>query len=728
MTVDGFSRLAPPIQRALWQMGWSNLRPIQDRAIEVLFDSEHDLVISARTAAGKTEAAFLPILSQICQAPTESVRAIYVGPLKALINDQFRRLEVLCQDAEISVHRWHGDVAGDLKRRLIDRPSGVLLITPESLESLFVNHSASLKRLFHSLSFVVIDESHALHGTERGTHLRSLLHRLEPIALAQFRLVALSATLGDPSASREWLRSREPERVVVIEDRDTKKTVRFGIFGYRRPGRTVAEEQNSEIEDAAPPARLTEDLYATFHDSKNLIFANSRADVEWYGDQLNVHAKEAGRPGQFLVHHGSLNRTMREQTEALMHGQVPYTTVCSSSLELGIDIGNVASIGQISCPWSVSSLVQRLGRSGRGEGEAQCMRVYIVEDESSPDMHLCDRLYCELLQSVALAELMRQRWTEPPADHAFDFSTLVQQILSVLTETGGARADQLFDLLVLRGAFGAVDKGIFTDILRSIARHDLIEQTRQGDLILGLEGERIVNHYDFYSAFATAPEYDVIHANTSLGSLPLRYLPAVGEQLIFAARRWQVAEIDHRHGRLWVVPAQQRRKPRFQGSAGEIHAQVREAMRDALFVERPAPYLNSEAAQMLAEACTTAREAGLLQSNVVQSSADSTLWFTWTSTQAHRTLGLMLEAVGLSATDRAIAWDVKCSRKELVDVHEKLLNGATKPNVSELLAHLIEPKCRRKYDFYLTDELLITSLAAEAIDLSGALDCLRTMR
>jgi ATP-dependent Lhr-like helicase len=725
VTVDGFSRLAPSIQRALWQMGWSNLRPIQASAIEVLLDSERDLVISARTASGKTEAAFLPILSLISQAPAASVRAIYVGPLKALINDQFRRLEVLCQHTEISVHRWHGDVAGDLKRRLIDQPSGVLLITPESLESLFVNHTGSLKRLFHSLSFVVIDELHALHGTERGTHLRSLLHRLEPIALAHFRLVALSATLGDPSASREWLRYREPERVVVIDDHNATKTVRFGIFGYRRPIGHVTEAEDSEAEDAAPPPQVTEQLYATFRDSKNLIFANSRADVEWYGDQLNVHAKEAGRPGQFLVHHGSLNRTIREQTEELMQGRVPYTTVCSSSLELGIDIGNVAAVGQIGCPWGVSSLVQRLGRSGRGEDEPQCMRVYIVEDESSPDMHLCDRLYSELLQVVALAELMRQRWVEPPAENSFDYSTLVQQILSVLTETGGAPAEQLFDRLVRRGAFRSVDQSIFTKILRSIAKHDLIEQTSRGDLILGLEGERVVNHYDFYSAFATPAEYDVIYAGTSLGSLPLRYLPTVGEQLIFSARRWQVTEIDHRRGRIWLVPAQGRKKPKFQGSAGEIHARVRETMREALLGEWAAPYLNSEGTQMLADARRSAREAGLHQSNLVQSSADATLWFTWTSTQAHRTLGLMMGVLGLSRTDRSLAWEVKCARKELVDALDKLLSAA--PEAGSL-ARLIEPKCRRKYDSYLTDEILITSLAAEAIDASAALDVIRNVR
>ena len=172
--MDAFSRLAEPMQRILWSMGWQALRPMQERAIEAVLRTDSDLILAAPTASGKTEAAFLPILSAILADPTSSVRAMYVSPLKALINDQFRRLEDLCEYAEIPVHRWHGDVAAASKQKLIERPSGVLLITPESLESLFINRSSALPRLFRHLSFVVIDELHAMLGRERGTHLRSL--------------------------------------------------------------------------------------------------------------------------------------------------------------------------------------------------------------------------------------------------------------------------------------------------------------------------------------------------------------------------------------------------------------------------------------------------------------------------------------------------------------------------------------------------------------------------
>jgi ATP-dependent helicase Lhr and Lhr-like helicase len=235
MATDAFSLLAEPLRRALWRMQWTALRPIQVDAIRAVLQTKDDLIISARTASGKTEAAFLPILSRVLDQPFGSVRAMYVGPLKALINDQFRRLEELCEHAEIPVHRWHGDVAQSQKHALFDQPSGILLITPESLESLFVNRSTRLPGLFRHLSFVVIDELHAFIGRERGTHLRSLLYRLERHAETGYRIAALSATLGDLSGTAAWLRPGHAERVQIISDLSEQKAVRYRIYGYLRP-------------------------------------------------------------------------------------------------------------------------------------------------------------------------------------------------------------------------------------------------------------------------------------------------------------------------------------------------------------------------------------------------------------------------------------------------------------------------------------------------------------
>jgi ATP-dependent Lhr-like helicase len=168
-------------------MQWTNLRPLQVDAIRYLLQTEGDAILSAATASGKTEAAFLPILSKIAAQPRDSVRVIYVGPLKALINDQFGRIEELCNHLDVPVHRWHGDVPASKKAKLVQNPGGVLLITPESLESLFINRSSALRSLFGGLEFVVVDELHSFLDNERGLHLRSLLSRLNGVAVLPFR-------------------------------------------------------------------------------------------------------------------------------------------------------------------------------------------------------------------------------------------------------------------------------------------------------------------------------------------------------------------------------------------------------------------------------------------------------------------------------------------------------------------------------------------------------------
>jgi len=750
MSTDAFEQLAEPIRRVLWEMRWIDLRPIQKRAIGVIAGSEHDLLISARTAAGKTEAAFLPILSHICDNPAESVRAVYVGPLKALINDQFRRIEDLCRHAEIPVHRWHGDVGSGQKKALLTRPSGVLLITPESIESLLVNQSSALESLFKHLAFVVIDELHSLIGCERGTHLRSLLHRLESLSDKPFRLVGLSATLGDLPLTTRWMRPDNPQNVEILEDVQSKKEIQFQILAYRKAEQTAENKH-------APPEAMSLDMYRAFRDTKNLIFANAKKDVEIFGDQLNQYAEQEGLPERFLVHHGSLSQQIREHVEQQMQQDVPHTTVCSATLELGIDIGNVAAVGQIGCPWSVGSLVQRLGRSGRKDSQPHCLRLYVLEDKLAADSTLCERLFPDLLRSVALAELMFQKWVEPPDLPRYDFSTLTQQLLSVIAQTGGTSASELFDRLVTHGAFRGIDQAVFADLLRGLGKKDLIEQMDTGELILGLAGEKIVRHYSFYSAFATQAEYRVVHGSTELGTLPIRSLPKVGDQILFAGRRWMIGALDSQRQEITVAPAKGRKVPQFQGAEGIIHPRVREMMRSVLFAETlvdarssinsetvksiadqakpdqaaadaamarvPESYLNETGRAMLTAARQTAREAGLDRAPFVPLSEGGTLWLTWTGTRIHDTLLLLAKQAELKCKDHSgIALEFALSPSELQLALRQMLTSATDPIE---LASLHEPQQQRKYDEYIPEKLLTLGHAHDTLDVPGALRLLK---
>ncbi len=714
-----FDLLARPIQRSLWDMKWEALRPIQEAAIREITSTQRDVVISAKTAAGKTEAAFLPILSHLTTRPESSIQALYVGPLKALINDQFGRLDRLCERAEIAVHRWHGDVDAGKKQRTLQKPEGVLLITPESLEAIFVRRSTEVNRLFRHLSFVVIDEIHSFVGRERGTQLRNLLYRLEQRIGRDFRMVGLSATLGNAFPIYQgFLRPNEPERVTQLVDNADTKGLLYRIHAYL----IGKEGADHDTAPPPPPVAMIDDMMESFAGRTNLLFTNSRSDIEGLADSLNRRCQEMGRPQEFLVHHGSLSKEVREYAEEAMRGQRPFTTICSATLELGIDVGNVTCVGQLGAPWSASSLIQRVGRSGRREGESQRMRVFLKEYEATATSSLVDRLYPGVLQAIALTELMLQAWVEPPSNVELDLSTTTQQLLSILAETGGIRIPQLFERLVTKGQFRSLASATFVDLLRCLKNTELVEQLPEGEVVLAPKGERIVNHYDFYSAFATPQEYSVIWQSRTLGRLPIDGVPNPGEFLLFAGRRWRVVGVDHEATQIAVTPAKAGKVPRFSGEGGAIHAEVRRKMRHVLFCDEVYPYLNDQAANFLAQARTAARDSCIDRQSLVPTGPTQCLWFTWAGTRVDTTLQLMAKTIGLESSTgfgaESIALQFSVGIERVVDAFKRI--AATPPTALSLAA-TVPNKRTRKFDWCLSDELLTQAIASGTLDQPGAL-------
>jgi ATP-dependent Lhr-like helicase len=722
-----FARLHPKLQESLYAMRWTKLRPIQIDAIHEILDGDGDLIISARTAAGKTEAAFLPILSRMVDDHEGSVRAVYAGPLKALINDQFLRLERLCEEAKIPVHKWHGDVRPTAKRRLLDRPSGVLLITPESIESLFVNHPQMLSRVFARLGFFVIDEIHSFLGTERGAHLRSLLTRLAAKSREPVRRVGLSATLGAPEAARRWLRAAAAERVCFLEDtRD--KGIRLRLSGYLRPHQAPRPWAPSEedVEKLSAEDPLLSDVFTAFQGKAALIFANQKSRIEACADFARRAAERRGLPNHFRVHHGSLSRSEREETEDALRSDSSMATFCSSTLEMGIDVGNVKSVGQIGAPWSVNSLAQRLGRSGRKEGESSEIRMYIEEEAPGPNDSIVSRLFPSLLQSVAMTELLLGKWYEPAEIDRLHLSTLVQQVMSVIAESGGAGADQLHAVLVASGAFPSVDDATFMRVLRSMGKADLIEQTAEGLLILGLLGERIVRSRDFYIAFIVPEEYRVTHEGRHIGNLASAPDLAIDGYLILTGRRWKILDVDPGRKVILVEPSSGGRAPAFWGTGGhDIHPAVRERMRSLLLAEEMPIYLDPTAQAMLASARAAAREADLGHQCFVPD-GPGTIWFTWAGSRIQRTLaGLGRYSDGMDVHDEGIALAFKKTKED--KIREKY-RGFLKvcPDAEELASQFSE-RAQEKYEPFLSGELQSQVFASHCLDLEGALRIIETL-
>ena len=550
---SSFELLDRRVQRWVYEREWTDLHEIQERSIPTVLERGSDLIVSASTAAGKTEAAFLPIASSLCSEPVEvGLGALYISPLKALINDQYQRLELLCDGAGLELNSWHGDIGAGVKRRVREEPRGILLITPESVESIFVNYGTSAPRIFGALRYVVVDELHAFIGSERGRQLQSLLHRIELAGRRSPMRVGLSATLGELSVAGEFMRPGGGDRVEIIESAGGRRELRVQLRGYRG-----AEPEREAPEDAADPDReqIARHLYGHMRGKDNLVFANSRASVEEFADLLRKRSEAERVPVEFFPHHGNLSKGLREEVEGFLRDPGrPATAICTSTLELGIDVGSVASVGQIDPPFSAAALRQRLGRSGRKPGDPSVLRMYVIESPLEPGASPRDELREGLVQSIALIEALIEGWFEPPIDDALHLSTLIQQVLSVIAQHGGARADQIWSALCGEGPF-ALGREDFVVLLRGLVVREAIDQTADGDLHLGPRGEQLVNHYSFLSAFETAEEYRLVNDGREIGSMPV-YSPLTDESfLIFGGRRWKVVAVDDERRVITVVRA-----------------------------------------------------------------------------------------------------------------------------------------------------------------------------
>jgi ATP-dependent Lhr-like helicase len=693
-------------------MKWTHLRPLQVQAIHAILSGNEHLILSAATASGKTEAAFLPVISKIADEPKGCIQALYVGPLKALINDQFGRICDLCSHIDVPVHHWHGDVSAAEKKRMIEHPGGVLLITPESLESLFVNRSAYLQKLFGGLKFAVIDELHSFLGNERGSHLRSLLCRLRLVQQPgeNFRLVGLSATIGDMSVAQRYIQLDASYISAVIADDTFSSDLKLRLYGYRE----LPPPKDEITTDAF--REMTIDLVKHCQGASNLVFANAKVEVEELADLASRIAAEQHLRDRFLVHHGSLSAELREEAEAVMKSGVPATTFCSSTLEMGIDIGSVKMAGQVGAPFSVASLRQRLGRSGRREGEPRILRMYVRCEDTDAKSSIFDRLHLELVQAIAVVELLLRDWLEPQELPRCDLSTLTQQIISVIAQTGGIRADQLFDRLCGRGTFRDVEKSLFAMLLRQLATRDVIEQMPEGDLIMGLLGEQLRKDKGFYAVFATPDEFAVLWNGQRLGNISLA--PQVNDHLLLAGRRWQVTHVDYERLEIGVQSARGWRPPNFSGSGGELRPEIRQEMRSVLSGRASYSYLNVEADEMLAEARDAAKSADLAEKALVPLGPLRCAMMTWTGTTIQATLQAMLAEDEAPPKDEGIALVFAVGIDKVRDLIQRATLREHKPSE---VAGSMPGFQRRKYDWLLSDQMKLEVASRAWVDVPGAM-------
>nr|WP_246394528.1 DEAD/DEAH box helicase [Microbulbifer rhizosphaerae] len=714
------------------------MRDAQEAAIPLVLQAEHDVIVAAATASGKTEAAFLPALTHLLQADRGGL-IVYVSPLKALINDQFGRLERLCERLEIPVWPWHGDISSSRKARFLTKPEGVLLITPESLEAMFCNRGTAVAAIFAHLHYVVIDELHALIGEERGKQVQSLLHRIEVAIRRRVPRIGLSATLGDMGLAAEYLRPGEGTQVAIVHSEDTETELRILVKGYENlvetrlmPEDKVYSEEPEESEDdeLSAPRLISLHLFNVLRGSNNLIFPNSRREVERYTHLLAEQSTRLRVPNEFYPHHGSLSKEIREETEmALKQNEHPATAICTNTLELGIDIGAVKSIVQIGTSPSVASLRQRLGRSGRRRGEPAILRAYCIEEALSSRPTIESALRLGTVKMAAMISLLLEGWFEPPRTAGAHFSTLVQQILSAIAQYGGLAVGQLYNLLSSEKApFPAVSKNDFVALVRAMGKEELLMQDSSGVLLHGQLGEKFVNHYTFYAAFPDEEEYRIVTGGKALGTLPVDQMLIDGQRILFAGKTWLIEEIDEEKKTIYVKRASANQPPLFKGEGGRTHTQVRQRMRELLASGERLVFLDKEAHRFLDEGRENyARHQMAMKT--LHNEGRSVRLFTWLGDAGNEALACLLTNRGFQALHGELGVEVRKENDMTAEdianaLYDVALDG---PLEAEELLKGAKNLAREKWDWVLPENLLARGYASNYLDLNEAMNWLRQM-
>ena len=575
---SAYFSLHPQLQKNIvQQLGWRSLRPVQEASIPPLLQG-HDAVILAPTAGGKTESALFPLLSRVLEDnPGEGPNILYLCPLKALINNLLPRLQELARLASRDAFAWHGEVSQSARSGFLKEPQTILLTTPESLQVILTRKNIDPKELFGQLQAVIIDEVHAFCGDDRGDQLSALLHQLDHYTGRKIQRVGLSATVGNPEHLLEWLAG----------GRDTQRSL-------VDPGETVRQQKLLEVhpigKDMDSCARVLARLMGDT--AKSLLFLDSRRQVELAQSALSKLGIEAH------THHSSLSQTMRENAESVFRNQgrvkAPQAIVCTSTLELGLDVGDVGKVFQLGAPSTVSAFLQRLGRAGR-RADSMAHMVFVTDEEQS------------FLRALALIQLAIKRQVEPVLPDTRNFEVLVQQmLLSVLASDGLAR-HKLWERIGNPPPFQDISQDEKEEVLEQLLTLDYL-QVQDSLLLLGdrTEAEFGRSHFlDLLSVFQGGSSIKVqsvsgeVVGNIDYGVA--QTMQQTKKSFLLGGRSWKVKSWD-KHGKtLTVVPSSGGEPLRWSGSREDYTDTLVRQIKELLTDTAPLPFLGQRAQKRLGE-------------------------------------------------------------------------------------------------------------------------------
>jgi len=612
--MSGLSRLHPHLQHGIvHELGWRSLRPVQDLTIDAVLDGCNAVVL-APTAGGKTEASIFPVLSRILSEQPEPVAALYVCPIRALLNNQEERLQSYARMVGLDAFKWHGDVAASKKQTFRRSPCHLLMTTPESLEVMMISAKTDAQAVFKGLSVVIIDEVHAFAADDRGAHLASLLERLATFCGRDIQRIGLSATVGNPLVIGEWLQgsSKRPFRLVDPPKDPTKRELRIDYC-----------EDVGEV--AAGIAQIA-------RGRKSLVFVESRSKAERVAHALG------GSGVEVFIHHSSVSRADRTLAEEqFTHGE-NTAIVCTSTMELGIDVGDLDQVIQVDAPASVASFLQRIGRTGRREGKRPNCAFFCQAPEA-------------LLQAVALLRLAEQGWVEDVAPAAHAMHVLAHQVMALALQEGGISRHRILPWIESAFPFSGVREQRFQELVDTMLERDILYEA-DGLLSMGARGEKLYgrkNFFELYAVFTAPPVLRVVQGRDEVGYVQANFVLMHDRNdgpLCFrlAGRPWQVVQADWSRGILRVKKAEHGRVPSWLGLPGALSQPLCQEMMHVLIEPaEEASWLTRSASLELDSLRSGYVDLLELGTAPLETDADGVQWHTFAGAAINRLLAAGLQ-------------------------------------------------------------------------------------
>jgi len=517
-------KISPEIIKALNEVGIKELNELQEKAIKLILEGK-DLLIVAPTGSGKTEAAVVPILHKILKDKDDAgFQLLYITPLRALNRDIVRRLSRITEKIGLSISVRHGDTIEKERRKQADKPPKILLTTPETFQILFLGKK--LKKALRNVKYVIIDEVHELVTSKRGTQLSIALERLRRIA--KFQLICLSATVKDPKMVAKFFSDE-----MYILDWKAEKKYLYSVIKPKITDKDVdlVEKLFVDLEIASELRKIKE--IVDNHKSA-LIFVNTRQTAEALGLKLK-------KIMNVEVHHGSLSREARIESEQKFTNGELKALICTSSMELGIDIGHVDVVIQFNSPREVSRLIQRVGRSGHKIDRIS--KGFIIAGN-----------FDDILESWIIVERAKNNLIEDEIFHLGCYDVLANQIAAMVIENGKIKAKDIYELVKRSYPYKGLTWETFDEVCRFL--HEINVVYYDGDHVKPLRKTRKY-FYENISMIPDERQYRVIDITTNkyIGVLDESFLSTFeGEVFAIKGEVWRVVGVDNDLVKVEPVP------------------------------------------------------------------------------------------------------------------------------------------------------------------------------